>query len=306
MFYEVAYPPAGAGAKRRRDLVVLTPAESRRLLAKAAVACPEFRHAHANGNVIIARGVTTAFICEELFGISLAVKANQTVGSVFHGLTNANTGAPPCIWHVIRKGRAVDNADSNVEILDFGPEDVFIKGANAVDPDGNAGIFASNPKGGTIGMCWPILTARASHLLMPVGLEKLVPSVPEASRHSGIFGFDRSTGLPVTVIPVTTGKVITEIQAFGLLAGVQAYHLGSGGIGGSEGAVILALEGDEARMKRAWDLVKAVKGEPPIKAPDAPLFGPSESREDDALSQLGRLVPEIRDRISGGRGPARS
>jgi len=291
MFYEVEYPKADPVRKHLRGLVVLTPAESRRLLAKATVACAEVRHAFKHGTIIIGRGVTTGFICEELFGIEITSKANQTVGSVFHGLTNANTGAPPCTWNVIRKGKVVEGADSNVEILEFGPEDVFIKGANAIDPEGHAGIFASNPGGGTIGMCWPILTTRGSHLLMPVGLEKMVPSVLEASAHSGIYRFKYSTGLPVKVVPVVTGTVITEIQAFGILAGVEAYHLGSGGIGGSEGAVVLALEGDKARMRTAFDLVKAIKGEPAMKAPDVPLIDSSVNYGYDALTQLARLDP---------------
>ena len=216
------------------------------------------------------RSYLCVYLRRALQDVEIEGKANQTMGSVFAGLTNANTGAPPCAWHVIRKGKVVEGADSNIEILDFGPADVFIKGANAVDPDGNTGVFASNPRGGTIGMCWPIVTPRGSHLIQPVGLEKLVSSVIEASQHSGIYNFKYSTGLPVKLIPVVTSKVITEIQAFGILLGIRAHHLGSGGIGGSEGAVVLVLEGTEERMKRAFQLVKDIKGEPPLKAPDSP------------------------------------
>jgi hypothetical protein len=131
-----------------------------------------------------------------------------------------------------------------VEIQKFGPEDVMIKGANAVDSEGNAGVWTSGIKGGTIGMCWPIVTPRGSHLIQPVGLEKLVPSVNEAAKHSGIYHFKYSTGLPGKIVPVTTSKVITEIEALGILAGVKAYHIASGGVGGSEGCVTLAIEGE--------------------------------------------------------------
>ncbi len=37
--------------------------------------------------------------------------------------------------------------------------------------------------------------------------------------------------------------VVTEIQALGILAGVKARHIAGGGIAGSEGAVVLLLEG---------------------------------------------------------------
>jgi len=183
----------------------------------------------------------------------------------------------------------VEGADSNVEILDFGPDDVFIKGANAVDREGNAGIFTSSVKGGTIGMAWPVVTPRECHLIMPVGLEKMVPSVIEAARHSGIYHFKYSTGLPAKLTPVLLGKVVTEIQAFAILAGVRAYHLGSGGVGGSEGAVVLALEGDEKRVENAFELVKSIKGEPPVTLPDTFRVSSAQDYNYDALAQLATL-----------------
>ncbi len=289
MFYEVELTPLKPGQKQTSALVVLNPAESRRLLAKATVALPEVQNAYKNGMIIIARGITNAFVTEELFGISVEPKAGQTVGMVCGGITNANSGTPPCTWHVIRKGKVVEGADSNVDILDFGPDDVFIKGANAVDREGNAGIFTSSVKGGTIGMAWPIVTPRECHLIMPVGLEKMVPSVIEAARHSGIYHFKYSTGLPAKLTPVLLGKVVTEIQAFAILAGVRAYHLASGGVGGSEGAVVLALEGDEKRVENAFELVKSIKGEPPVTLPDTFRVSSAEDYNYDALAQLATL-----------------
>lgn len=289
MFYEVEYPQPEPGQKQVSALVVLNPPESRRLLAKATVALPEVQNAYKNGMIIIARGVTSAFISEELFGIKVEPKAGQTVGMVCRGITNANSGSPPCTWHVTRQGKVVEGADSNVEILNFGPDDVFIKGANAIDLEGNAGVFTSSVKGGTIGMCWPIVTPRGCHLIIAVGLEKLVPSVIEAAKHSGIYYFKYSTGLPAKLTPVVLCKVVTEIQAFAILAGVRAYHLASGGVGGSEGAVVLALEGDEERVKNALELVKSIKGEPPVTLPDTFRVSSAEDYNYDALAQLATL-----------------
>jgi hypothetical protein len=183
------------------------------------------------------------------------------------GITTGNSGAPPCPYHVIRHGKVIEGADSKVEILSFGPDDVFIKGANAIDPEGNAGIFTSSLVGGTIGMAWPVVTPRGAHLIMPVGLEKLIPSVIEASKHTGLYHFKHSMGLPVRLTPVVLGEVLTEIQALAVLAGVQATHIGSGGVGGSEGAVVLSVEGEESCVDRAFELVKAIKGEPPVTLP---------------------------------------
>ncbi len=289
MFYEVAYPQEEPGQKQISALVVLNPAESRRLLAKATVATPEVQKAYKNGMIIIARGITNAFITEELFGVSVEPKAGQTVGMVCSGITNANSGPPPCTWHVTRQGKVIEGADSNVEILAFGAEDVFIKGANAIDPEGNAGILSSSVKGGTIGMCWPIVMPRGCHLIIPVGLEKMIPSVIEAAQHSSIYRFKYSMGLPAKLMPVPTGKVITEIQALAILAGVRAYHLASGGVGGSEGAVVLAIEGDEDRVEKAFDLIKSIKGEPPVRLPDTFYVSSAADYNYDALAQLATL-----------------
>ena len=268
MFYEVRFPEPKAGKKKAAALVILNPAESRRLLAKATVALPEVQNAWKNGLIIIARGITNAYVTEEFFKISIEPKAGQTAGLICNGIANNHAGPPVCTWHVISKGKPLENADSTVEIQKFGPEDVMIKGANAVDIQGNAGIWTCGVKGGTIGMCWPIITPRGSHLIQPVGLEKLIPSVAEAANHSGIHHFKHSMGAPGRIVPVTTSKVITEIQAFAILAGVQAYPIASGGVGGSEGCVCLTIEGEEKNVEKAFEIAKSVKGEPPVTLPD--------------------------------------
>ncbi|UCF72440.1 MAG: hypothetical protein JSW35_09690 [Deltaproteobacteria bacterium] len=289
MFYEVEIPQQNTGQKKVSALVVLNPAESRRLLAKATVKLPEVQNAWKNGMIIISRGITNAFVTEELFGISVKPKAGQTVGMVCNGITNANSGPPPCTWHVIRQGKVVEGADSNVEILNFTSDDVFIKGANAVDNDGNAGIYVSSVKAGSIGVAWPIVTPRGCHLIIPVSLEKLIPSVIEASKHTGLYHFKYSTGLPVKLIPLPLAKVITEVQAFAILAGVRAYPIGSGGVGGSEGSVHLSLAGDEESVERAFELAKSVKGEPPVDLPETFYVSTAADYNYDALAQLATL-----------------
>jgi len=289
MFYEVKIPEPADDRNQISALVVLNPAESRRLLAKATAALPEVQNAWKNGMIIIGRGITNAYVSEELFGITVEPKAGQTAGLISGGITNANPGPPPCTWHVVRNGKVMEGADSNVEIFNFGPDDVFIKGANAIDTQGNAGIFAASLKGGTIGMCWPVVTPRGSHLIMPVGLEKLVPSVIDAAKHTGIYHFKYSMGIPAKLVPVVVSQVVTEIQAFALLAGVRAHHVASGGVGGSEGAVVLTLEGDEERIEKAFELAKSVKDEPPVTLPDTFFVDSAADYKYDALSQHATL-----------------
>jgi hypothetical protein len=285
MFYEVNVPEPQTGKKKIAAMVVLNPSESRRLLAKATVALPEIRNAWNKGIIIIARGITNAYVTEEFFKISVEPKAGQTAGLICNGIANNHAGPPVCTWHVIEKGKPVEQADSALEILKFGAEDVMIKGANAIDMQGNAGIWTCGQKGGTIGMCWPVLTPRGSQLIQPVGLEKLVPSVAEAANHSGIYHYKYSMGLPGRITPVTTGKVVTEIQAFAILAGVKAYHIASGGVGGSEGCVCLSIEGEEEKVEKAFELAKSVKGEPPVTLPGVYSVGCAADHNYDATAQ---------------------
>jgi hypothetical protein len=289
MFYEVDFPQRKSGHKEAAAMVVLNPSECKRLLAKATVALPEVQHAWKHGTIIIARGITNAYVTEEFFGISVEPKGGQTVGLVCNGITNGNSGLPPCTWHVIREGKPVEGADSNVEILSFNSDDVFIKGANAIDSQGNVGIYTSSVKAGTIGMAWPILMPRGCHLIMPASLEKMVPSVIEAAKHTGIYHFKYSTGLPAKLIPVPLAKVVTEIQAFAILAGVSAYHIGSGGVGGSEGSVHLSLEGDKNTVEKAFELVKLLKGEPPVSLPNNFFVSTAADYDYDAVAQLATL-----------------
>ena len=290
MFYEIEVPGKQPGSKNWvAALVVLNPSESRRLLAKATVALPEVQYAWKHGTIIIGRGITNAYVTEEMLGIRIEPKAGLTFGMICRGMTTGNSGPPACSYHVIREGKVVEGADSKVEILSFGPDDVFIKGANAIDPEGNAGILTSSLIGGTIGMAWPVLIPRGSHLILPVGLEKLIPSVMEAAKHSGVYYFKYSTGLPARLTPVVLGHVLTEIQALAVMAGVKATHLSSGGVGGSEGAVVLSIEGEEPAVAKAFELVKSIKGEPLVTVPDTLTVKSPADFDYDARAQLAAL-----------------
>jgi hypothetical protein len=68
----------------------------------------------------------------------------------------------------------------------------------------------------------------------------------------------------VGLIPLSGGKVVTEITALKILAGIDAFHVASGGCSGSEGAVTLVAEGEKGLVQKAVRFVEAVKGEPPL------------------------------------------
>ncbi len=109
-------------------------------------------------------------------------------------------------------------------------------------------MLASNSQGGTVGALLSFIAVRGLPIIMPIGLEKLIPDVIEAANGWGQRTLDRSMGEKAWLVPVTCGLVVTEIEALGILAGVEARHIASGGIGGSEGAVVLLLEGTEQEL----------------------------------------------------------
>jgi len=289
MFYPVEIPQPSPNKQQAAAFMVLNPAQSRRLVAKGVVASPIFQQAYKNGMIIIARGITNAYVCEELFNISIDNKANQTAGLVARGITNTTKTPPPCSWHVINRGKIVEGADSNVEIDKFVKGDVVVKGANAIDHTGLTGTYASSLKCGTMGATWPYVTTRGGEFLVPVSLEKMVPCVMTAARHSGVYHFEKSMGLPAKIVPLVEAKAITEIEALAILCGVRAYQTGAGGVAGSEGSVHLAIEGDEDKVCRAFELCLSLKDEAPVGMPDVSVISDPANYQFDAQAQLDEL-----------------
>lgn len=284
MFYH--QPGWGLGVREApiRALVSLTPAESKRLIAKGVAALPEVRRAQEQGIVVIARGTTNAYVAEEITGTKVEPKCHYAAGVILDGELSAN--APDIRMKPIVLRRGKPEGISPAEALkEFGSEDVFIKGANAIDPQGNAGVLAAGERGGTIGEALPVVLPRGSYLIMPVGLEKLIPSVEQAARVTGIFRFKYSTGLPVGLVPAPNALVVTEVQAFRVLTGVDATPVAAGGIAGSEGTAVLSLEGDEAQIEQALSLVKSIKGEAPVGRPAARVNPPAADLDYEAQPQ---------------------
>jgi len=247
---------------RVSGILVLTPAESKRLIAKAVVAMPQVKRALEKGRVIIANGTTTAFVAEEILGRQVS-KYRYAAGYIGEGKLATTPRDLRTKAYVLVDGRPVDVLAKEI-IQDFEANDVFIKSANAVDAEGHVGILMVSDRGGTIGMAQGPVIARGCHFIVPVGLEKLVPSVIEASRKGGILRLKYAMGLKVGLMPVVNATVVTEIQALHILAGVEATHVASGGIGGCEGAVTLVVEGTDEAVQKAFEVVGGVKGEKPV------------------------------------------
>jgi len=248
-----------------KAVFVLTPAESKRLIAKAVAVLPEIKQAMADGMIVFAAGTTNVFVVEELLREKVPDKGRFVLGVITEGLACATPEAKRGQLFVLQNGRPADIPFA-AAITRLGPGNVFVKGANAVDPQGRVGILAGNPNGGTLGRAKAYLGPQGAGLIVPVGLEKLVPSVPAAAAFAAWEDIDASIGFKTNLLPIDIAgqRVVTEIEALALLAGVRAELLGAGGIGGSEGAVALGITGEPEQVRAALDLIKAIKGEPPV------------------------------------------
>ncbi|AHL22006.1 sugar phosphate isomerase family [Thermococcus nautili] len=247
----------------KRALVTLTPPESKRLIAKAVVAMPEVQRALKEGFVYIATGTTAAYIAEEILGKEIE-KEKWTIGTISNGRTCVT---PKKTWPkhlVLYRGEPFD--DPQEALRRMGPKDVFIKGANAIDINWNVAVFAAAPDGGTIGKTFGWTITKGVFTITPVSLEKFVPTpVEESAKLTGIYSFDWGTGLYAALVPIPHSHPVTEVEAYKILAGVEAVPIASGGAGGAEGSVTLVLQGDDEAMERAREITRAVKGEPPLK-----------------------------------------
>lgn len=248
-----------------RAAFAFTPAESKRLIGRAVAAMPEVKAALADDLIVIAHGSTNVYVAEEIAGALPRARGTFLSGQVFNGVMCQTEPREKGPMLVLERGELVMPKATMGEVLDGGGAGtVFIKGANAVDAEGNAGVFCAHPGCGTIGFAYGFISGRGVRLIVPVGLEKLVPSVPMASRQLGHDRLYYQTGFQIGMLPLVNATVVTEITAFRLLFGLSAVHVGGGGVSGSEGTVVLVASGDKAALDRAIAVVETIKGEPPL------------------------------------------
>lgn len=242
----------------------LTPSQSKRLIGRAVAEMACVQQTMQHGRLIVAGGTTNAYVLEELTGATID-KGSYTAGIITDGVACTSDPASRQAPAVFVKGERVERPWTEI-VKDFGPNDVFIKGANAIDLQGNAGILLGSPSGGTIGQAMGYLAGSGAHLIMPVGVEKLVPDVVLASSFLGHGRIDHRLGMACGMFVISTGQIITEIEAISGLYGVEAAVVAAGGVDGSEGAVTIAAQGEADAIKGLMQYVQELKQEPPLKA----------------------------------------
>jgi len=243
----------------------LIPAESRRLIAKAVVQMEEIKIAKQKAYIILNGGTTNGYIAQELLGMRDLEPQKFTAGTNTHRLlcvTDADKRTPFPI--ILYKGERSSKTLPE-SLQDFHIETVLIKGANAIDPEGNVGVITSGFDGGTIGATYGTATSQGLKYIFAVGLEKLVASVKEAAAWAGAKTLDYTMGADFGMFCIPNGTVVTEIEVLKILADVEAKHIASGGVGESAGSVVLVIKGEEVKVRKAISIVESIKGEPTLK-----------------------------------------
>ncbi len=240
-----------------RAQITLTVNEGKRIIARAVAAMPVVRKALQGGRIFLKGGSTTSAICEELAGRPLRIsgritpaglKAPKDYSRVFHNC-------------VIEGGQASDPGEALEALVEkFRPDDVCIVGANAIDTEGGAALMYGGLPTGNPGRIVPVLMTEISNVIIPAGLEKLVPgSVRDMAAQTGRLLVDRSMGMPVGLLPLA-GRIVTEQEALPLLADVTCLVVGRGGIFGAEGSSTFIVDGADAEVERILEIVLSIKG----------------------------------------------
>jgi hypothetical protein len=259
--------------------IVLTPAESKKLIAKAIANMDIVRRAATEGTVVLHPSSSTYFIVEELTGAKpqtsywvcgvVAPRGNCIEMGIIVGdyLPRSTTVAPEDFqtWWTIRNGQLSIGEKVSEIMKQVKPTDVFVKGVNALDPEGNVGILIGDPiGGGPLGRILHAWRKLSFNLVFPVGLEKLIPiPISQASKEAKQTKYDYAMGLATGLLPCPRGEkvnIITEIDAIQMLSGAVGIPIAAGGLGGAEGAITMVVKGSKEQVKRAIDYVEQSKG----------------------------------------------
>lgn len=239
--------------------LVLKPSMSKRLIAKGVKRLLENSGVLNKGIIYIARGSTCAYIVEEIMEKKIE-KERYLAGFIGEGILNVLPREKRLPPFVFVNGKLTDKDPEEIA-KEMTKGDVFIKGANAIDPQGNVGVLVANREGGTVGKYIGIMLSRGVTWLSPVSLWKLIPDVIEASRFAKIDAVDYSMGKPSGLFPLVNVETITEIDALKILFNVESVLIAKGGLWEDEGSIVIGVEGEDKDIERVKEFILSIKGE---------------------------------------------
>jgi hypothetical protein len=253
--------------------VVLTPTESKKLIAKAVARLDVVKQAAAEGLIVLHPSSSTYFIVEELTGVKpqtnhwvcgvvtprgMCVEMAMALGGNTPKGTEYDPGKLGGLW-ALKNGKMISENTTAALMEQLTAKDVYIKGVNALDIQGNVGILCGER--GALGLILSAWKKKKFNLVFPAGLEKLIPiSIRQAALEAKQAKYEYGMGLPAGLYPFPGGKAITEIEAVNILSGAVAVPIASGGLGGAEGATTLIIKGTDTQVRKAIKFIEQSKG----------------------------------------------
>lgn len=253
--------------------LILTPAESKYLIAKAVTKLDVVKQALTDGMVVIHPSSSTYFIFQELTRVKpmtdywvcgvvaprgMCVEMAMAVGDHSPRTVEFDPGELRGSW-AIKKGEVLTEKTLSELMDQMTAEDVFIKGVNALDTQGNVGVLIG--ESAALGMVLSTWRKKKFTMIYPVGLEKLIPvPVQQAAMEAKQAKYEYGMGLPTGLFPCPDGKTITEVDAVEILSGAVAVPVASGGLGGAEGATTLVIKGTDEQVRKAIEFIEQSKG----------------------------------------------
>jgi hypothetical protein len=254
--------------------VVLTPTESKKLIAKAVARLDVVQRAAKEGIVALHPSSSTYFIVEEITGTrpktnywvcgvvtpkGMCVEMAMVLGAGYSPKEmSADPGDLRATW-IIENGKLL--AEESLSDL-FGrmtSSDVYIKGVNALDVEGNVGVLFGQQ--GSLGYIQSARRRKGFSVIYPAGLEKLIPfPVRKVAKEAKLTMYEYAMGMPVGLFPCPAGTTINELRAIEILSGAEAIPIASGGLGGAEGALTLIVKGQGHQVRKALGFVEESKG----------------------------------------------
>ena len=269
-----------------RAQIALTPTESKLLIARAIARMEIVRRAIDNDRMIVMHpSSSTYFVAQELtgqkprinrwlFGITVPKGTCLEIASLpkEDEPKKQKIGSAENFTYswVIKGNELVTGLRLGDLLKEMEPSDIYIKGVNALDPDGNAGVLFAHPTGGTIGRVMAAYKRKRFNVILPVGLEKMIPvPIEDAAKAAKKKGLDYSMGVNCGLMPCR-GTVITEIEAIKILSGANATPIASGGLEGAEGSVVIVIQGEKSQVQEAIQHAEQVKGAklPQVRIPN--------------------------------------
>jgi len=239
--------------------LILRPSMSKRLIARGVKKLLENMGTLDKGIVYVARGSTCAYVVEELIGRKIE-KERYLAGFIGEGMLNVLPREKRLPPFILINGKLTEKDPEKVA-KKMTKGDVFIKGGNAIDTEGNVGVLVADREGGTVGRYIGIMLSRGVSWISPISIGKLIPDVVEASRFAKIDAFDYSTGKSSGLFPLVNIKAVTEIDAFKILFGLESMLIAKGGLWEDEGSIVIGIEGKEKKVEEALKFIVHIKGE---------------------------------------------